>query len=88
MSKTIKVLSDGTIAKVNMIVVIIEYNHGNRIGTITKILKVYPNDNSDLNVEARVPFENLDWFYARPECLRKATSEERKQYYTKLWQKQ
>ena len=41
MTKTTKILSDGTIAKVNMIVVVIEGKHnGNKPNTITKISKL------------------------------------------------
>lgn len=103
MSKTIKLLSDGTIAKVGMIVVVINGKHnGNRPNTITKITKLslteYHNfTNKDIpqserimclqasnkheshHVECRLP----SWIEYLQD-VRKATSEERKQYYNSL----
>ena len=38
--KIVKVLSDGNIAKVGMIVTIIDYSFGNDVDTITKIVEV------------------------------------------------
>lgn len=89
-----KYLADGTEAKVNMIVVVMGYNNGNDVDTITKITKInvalmnidavaceaiprYPGDscfNECTNTKIPSWFEYCD-------LLRKATAEERKDYY-------
>lgn len=81
--KIVKVLSDGTVAKVGMIVSSLN-------GTITRI-KATVNENAE-NIIGCV--WNLkehpdlvlceDWFYPT-HMLTKATPEERKQYYAELY---
>jgi hypothetical protein len=88
MNKTVKILSDGTIAKVNIIVVLTGYNFGNSMGTITKIVKINVYGNRFIKIKAQYPYEKCVEFGAAITNLRKVTCEERKLYYTNLWQKQ
>jgi hypothetical protein len=71
-----------------MIVRIIAYHGGNMPDTITKILIVIDQFDNCVKVKSMYPYENVDYFHAPLKTIRKATPEERKQYYTNLWQKQ
>ena len=87
--KIVKVLSDGTVAKVGMIVVLTTITEESLKNSITKI-KATVNKNAK---NKRGLIRNLgeyktvvlteDWF-AYTSNLRKATPEERKQYYAEL----
>lgn len=82
--KIVKVLSDGSVAKVGMIVVIGKYNvlkitavvkedAKNKYGTIQNLKKLH-----DYVLCTDGMFSPLNW-------IRKATPEERKQYYAELY---
>lgn len=102
--KIVKILSDGNIAKVGMIVTIIGYNFGNDINTITKIVEVackqddYPKGRDShvtcLALNSNIGYKNLFYNKIHPNTavweehtlsIRKATPEERKQYYAELY---
>jgi len=74
-----KKLSDGTPAKKGQIVVVLnDPLNGNKIGTITKIMDLVPEDNeavkcSDTHVISGDPKE---WFWEELDCLRVATKDE------------
>lgn len=88
-----KILSDGTIAKVGLIVVVDCDGYFNNETTV--ITSVYPEKTKDIddtgiclksnqghNIFTK---EKSFWIYTNK--VRKATPEERKQYYQKLWNK-
>ena len=82
MSKIVKILSDGTVAKVGMIVVVIKgISYGNKAGHIDKITHTIRNCNTNNPQDEHV---KLSFYYERTKDLRKATPEERKLYYQQL----
>lgn len=91
--KIVKILLDGNIAKVGMIVVILTGAHGgNNAQTITKITKIKErslNKNEILCecIGLRSGFDicKIQSWYEYTNDIRKATPEERKQYYKDLY---
>lgn len=101
MNKKVKkeavLLSDGTVAKVGKIVVVINGTcRGNKPETITKITRIFNDEGKeDLCCEAMdvwngnnntISTKTPSW-YENLKDLRKATPEERKQYYSKKYSK-
>ena len=90
MAKTIKLLADGTIAKVGMIV----YHSSGYIGKIVLIRtgSIYKIGNSIYTHRLRsgeIRMEIADKsFSVIPSNMRKATKEERKQYYKQFYSNQ
>jgi hypothetical protein len=92
MSKTVKLLADGTIAKVGMIVIYDNYDN-NQLAKITAIRNGYKSINTyDLLTTPLINFWHINnaknSYYMSLSKLRKATPEERKQYYKQLYSNQ
>ena len=74
-----KVLIDGTIPRLGMIVVVVESSYGNPVGSITKII--------EKNMDDEDPYVKCHWKFHYPEtlnesihCIRRATPQERKEW--------
>ena len=89
--KIVKILSDGTIAKVGMIVVVNWPKYIKR-KTITKIAQTVNKKSinvfavkNDLSIESNRDWLLIDGYFVQTFDVRKATPEERKQYYKDLY---
>lgn len=78
-----KKLSDGTSAKIGMIVVVIDDPlNGNEIGTITKIIDLAPEDDSSIKCidTFGLSGNKNETFWEELSCLRSATDKEKREY--------